>query len=55
MTPSGTRSADSEIRPVSGSLQHFYLLADRVKETPWVLETLGLEGRAMGRKRGEGS
>lgn len=45
----------SEIRPVSGSLQHFYLLADRVKETPWVLETLGLEGRAMGRKRGEGS
>lgn len=33
----------SEVRPVSGSL-HFYLPADCVKEMPWVMETLGVEG-----------
>jgi DNA-binding transcriptional ArsR family regulator len=29
---------------VRGSVQHFYLPTDRVKKTPWVLTTLGLEG-----------
>jgi DNA-binding XRE family transcriptional regulator len=38
----------SGIRPVSGSLQHFYLPADRIKETPWVLETPRLGGLSDG-------
>ncbi|MGN6816440.1 MAG: helix-turn-helix domain-containing protein [Solirubrobacterales bacterium] len=29
---------------VRGSVQHFYLPTDRIKKTPWVLATLGLEG-----------
>ncbi|MGN6814919.1 MAG: hypothetical protein ACTHK3_02400 [Solirubrobacterales bacterium] len=31
-------------RRVRGSIEHFYLPTDLVKETPWVLATLGLEG-----------
>lgn len=31
-------------RRVRGSIEHFYLPTDRVKKTPWVLTTLGLEG-----------
>ena len=31
-------------RRVRGSVEHFYLPSDLVKETPWVLATLGLEG-----------
>jgi DNA-binding transcriptional ArsR family regulator len=31
-------------RRVRGSVEHFYLPSDLVKETPWVLATLGLGG-----------
>lgn len=31
-------------RRVRGSVQHFYLPTNLVKNTPWVLATLGLEG-----------
>lgn len=30
--------------PVRGSVAHFYEATELVKETPWVLATLGLEG-----------
>ncbi|MGN6558193.1 MAG: hypothetical protein ACTHLH_09315 [Solirubrobacterales bacterium] len=30
--------------PARGSVAHFYKATDLVKETPWVLATLGLEG-----------
>lgn len=39
----------SEVRPASGSLEHFYLPADRIKETLWVLATLGVERLNDGR------
>lgn len=34
----------AEIRPTDRSLEHFYRPADVVKNTPWVLAALGLEG-----------
>ena len=30
--------------PARGSVAHFYKATSLVRETPWVLETLGLEG-----------
>jgi predicted transcriptional regulator len=30
--------------PVRGSVAHFYKATPLARETPWVLETLGLEG-----------
>ena len=30
--------------PARGSVAHFYTATELVKETPWVLATLGLEG-----------
>jgi DNA-binding XRE family transcriptional regulator len=38
--------------PARGSIAHFYEATPLVKETPWVLATLGLGGGRMGRKRG---
>lgn len=34
----------AETRPTDRSLEHFYLPADAVRDTPWVLAALGLEG-----------
>jgi len=33
----------AETRPMGGSVEHFYQPTSLAKETPWVLETLGLK------------